>query len=106
MSLLPGKILRLATGNHLTFWCPACDGPHMIAFGDGAGPRWTWNESAEKPTFSPSLLVRRQYGEAMAEQVCHSFVTDGQIQFLSDCTHAKAGMTVPLPEWPKPDWED
>lgn len=32
--------------------------------------------------------------------VCHSFVTDGRIQFLSDCTHSLAGQTVDLPEMP------
>jgi hypothetical protein len=31
--------------------------------------------------------------------VCHSFVTDGRIQFLEDCTHELAGQTVDLPEW-------
>lgn len=30
---------------------------------------------------------------------CHSFVVDGQMQFLGDCTHALAGQTVPIPEW-------
>jgi hypothetical protein len=30
--------------------------------------------------------------------VCHSFVTDGKIQYLSDCTHAMAGQTVDLLE--------
>ncbi|WP_241754456.1 hypothetical protein [Cupriavidus basilensis] len=33
--------------------------------------------------------------------VCHSFVTDGRIQFLGDCTHALAGQTVPLAEFPE-----
>ena len=28
--------------------------------------------------------------------VCHSFVTDGKIQFLGDCTHELAGQTVEL----------
>lgn len=28
--------------------------------------------------------------------VCHSFVFDGEIRFLGDCTHALAGKTVPL----------
>jgi hypothetical protein len=28
--------------------------------------------------------------------VCHSFVREGQIQFLGDCTHAFAGQTVPM----------
>lgn len=31
--------------------------------------------------------------------VCHSFITDGQIQFLNDCTHPLAGQTVPLPNF-------
>ena len=31
---------------------------------------------------------------------CHTFVTDGRIQFLGDCTHALAGQTVDLPDWP------
>ena len=33
--------------------------------------------------------------------VCHSFVTDGRIRFLGDCTHALKGQTVPIPEWPE-----
>lgn len=32
--------------------------------------------------------------------LCHSFVTDGRIQFLTDSTHELAGQTVDLPEWP------
>jgi hypothetical protein len=31
--------------------------------------------------------------------VCHSFVIDGRIQFLSDSTHVLAGQTVDLPKW-------
>jgi len=34
-----------------------------------------------------------------ADVVCHSFVTDGRIQFLGDCTHTLAGQTVDLPDW-------
>jgi len=93
-------VLRQATGNRLHFWCPGCNGAHGIQFGEGPGPRWTWNGSVDKPTFQPSILVRRQFGEAMVEQVCHSFVTDGQIQFLGDCTHPLAEQTIPIPEWP------
>jgi hypothetical protein len=32
-------------------------------------------------------------------KVCHSFVTDGRIQFLGDCTHALANQTFDLPGW-------
>lgn len=114
-------ILRDTEGNGLTFWCPGCDGAHRVQHGDGPGPRWQWNGDAEKPTFTPSILVKHNrmtekgYADYKAwldagcpkdigsfetvPVVCHSFVTDGNIQFLSDCTHQLAGQTVPLPEW-------
>lgn len=84
-----------------------------------------WNGNAEQPTFIPSVLVRSGHyashakpddncwckynaqcvanGEESAPfacSVCHSFVTNGRIQFLNDCTHALAGQTVDLPDWP------
>jgi hypothetical protein len=34
--------------------------------------------------------------------VCHSYVTDGKIRFLDDCTHELAGKTVELED--VPDW--
>ncbi|MCZ4340562.1 hypothetical protein O4H52_03015 [Sphingomonadaceae bacterium G21617-S1] len=39
-------------------------------------------------------------GHRAPPAVCHSFVRNGQIEFLSDCTHALAGQTVPLPPFP------
>lgn len=41
-------------------------------------------------------------GEYVVE-VCHSFVTEGRIQFLGDCTHALANQTVDLPDWTEED---
>ncbi len=55
--------------------------------------RWEFNGDLERPTFSPSLL--RNGG---SRSTCHSFVRDGRIEFLGDCTHALAGKTVDLPE--------
>lgn len=96
-------VLRDADDGGLMFWCPGCDGAHRIKHGAGSGPRWSWNGSAEKPTFSPSVLVRYDGPDAGKDgappAVCHSFVTDGRIQFLGDCTHALAGQTVDLPHW-------
>ncbi|MNJ76318.1 hypothetical protein D3C77_735750 [compost metagenome] len=43
------------------------------------------------------MLVR--WNEWEEAKVCHSFVTDGRSQYLTDCTHALAGQTVDLPEW-------
>jgi hypothetical protein len=80
---------------------------------------WGYNGNSAAPTFTPSVLATKGHymqGHAGPEcwctyeartgrkspftcGVCHSFVTDGQIQFLSDCTHALAGQTVSLPDW-------
>lgn len=88
---------------------------HVVWTGDGPGPRWGWNGNVERPTFTPSVLVtgvKRLTDEQLAawmrgeplpepvQQRCHTFVTDGRIQFLGDCTHALAGQTVDLPDVP------
>lgn len=98
--------LRSAEGGHLLFWCPGCDGAHMIRVKQGEGPGWGYNGDPERPTFTPSVLVTYNGSDAgkgdAPPAVCHSFVTDGRIQFLGDCTHALAGQTVDLPDY---DWE-
>lgn len=82
------------------FWCPGCEQAHAVHVGgDHPGPKWGWNGSLDAPTFTPSILVKRHAGY---ESVCHSFVTNGRIQFLADSTHPLAGQTVDLPE--PPEW--
>lgn len=92
------KILAKSNGN-IFFECPACEIPHGINCGDGHGPVWSWNGDINKPTFSPSVLVDFTYGADKKREVCHSFVVEGTIQFLTDCTHQLAGKTVDIPEW-------
>lgn len=84
------------------FDCPGCGDPHAIPT---VGPRaWGFNGSMAAPTLSPSILVRWRASDpndpaAVAqESVCHSFVRDGRIEFLGDCTHALTGKTVDLPD--------
>lgn len=115
------KKLRRGEGCRLSFYCPGCKSSHTIAVGQGG---WGWNGDADRPTFTPSVLVtgrdfspkgRADYEawyaagcpksdaplafESVATS-CHSFVTDGRIQFFSDCTHGLAGQTVDLPDFP------
>jgi hypothetical protein len=116
-------ILRSVEGGRVSFWCPGCDEPHAIAVHPAPSAVWRYNEDPNKPTFSPSILMRSGHfvpgqegrncwctyeertGNTLPKgvgcSVCHSFVTDGRIQFLGDCTHALAGQTVDIPEWPK-----
>lgn len=83
------------------FWCPGCEEAHCVNVGgEHPGPKWQWNGSLERPTFSPSILV--WHGEQAAPtKRCHSFVREGFIEFLQDCTHDLAGKTVDVPEPPK-----
>jgi hypothetical protein len=77
---------------HVAFHCPGCESAHMIR--DSAGG-WTFNGNFERPTFTPSVLVTGTQPITDAEHAtlmaggsietrplrCHSFVTDGRIQF-------------------------
>lgn len=80
----------------VAFHCPGCEGGHAIPV---TGIRaWKWNGSLEKPTLAPSLLVNVG-GANPTQPICHSFVTDGKIAFLSDCTHKLVGQTTEVPDW-------
>lgn len=78
--------------------CPGCGNPAEKGFDPFAvhtfNSTWTYNGDADKPTISPSLLVTGHDPNYR----CHSFVRDGRIEFLSDCSHSLAGQTVDLPE--------
>ena len=90
---------RVASNAYLLFRCPGCLMPHMIKFGEGPGPTWHWDGNQENPTVTPSLLNRRTVGPQDIETVCHLFITNGKLEFLSDCTHHLKGQTVEIPEW-------
>lgn len=89
-----------------TFFCPGCNTAHTVSTNSGG---WGFNGNVELPTFTPSVLVTwpavpnasDEFKEWRSERRCHSFVTDGMIQFLSDCTHAMTGKTVLLPDFPE-----
>lgn len=104
------------------FHCPGCNEEHVVytqAPHINGGAKWYYNGNHDKPTIQPSLLIRSghyvpehkndscwcTYNEEHKEDpapfscsVCHSFITDGNIQFLNDCTHHLAGQTVELPD--------
>lgn len=96
-----GTKLRVLEGGAYSFWCPGCQRGHMVHVDsvNSVGAKWTFNGNGDAPTFSPSIHLQVEYGDGHRETRCHSFITDGMIQFLGDCTHALAGQTVPLPDW-------
>lgn len=70
----------------------------VIASGCRANsPNWSWNGCIDKPTLRPSILTKTYHGDTIKD-ICHSWITDGQVQFLADSTHSLAGTTAELAE--------
>lgn len=87
-------------------WCPGCKSIHSMPVESFDGREiWGYNDNDDSPTFSPSIKVTQYDWEDMNKinNLCHSFVREGKIQFLSDCTHELKGQTVELPDWPFKD---
>ena len=95
MSIKLHLALEDAVEAQVIFRCPGCKHEHSLRV-KGLGPCWVWNGSMETPTFIPSILVQAFSDKSVR---CHSFVTDGKIQFLADCTHELRGQMVDLPNW-------
>jgi len=118
MKLVPAQIERGPGIFH--YWCPGCNSEHSVftQFKNEKGAKWAWNGDLIRPTFSPSLLHTWTSGDPpitaenfekyksnpwpqnQKKNICHVFIKDGRIQFLSDCTHTFAGKTVDLPDMP------
>lgn len=95
-------VVRSIVGGGQTFFCPGCQHTHSVNTAPN-GPRWTYNGDPVRPTFGPSILVTAHWSASNPtekDDVCHSFVRAGRIEFLGDCTHVLAGQTVDLPPWP------
>lgn len=90
--------LKIFDGGYSLFWCPGCNKSHAVSVNSDRPTRdWKFNNDSENPTLNPSVLFTSKCQGIR----CHSFIKDGMIQFLSDCTHGLANQTVPLPDYPK-----
>lgn len=93
------------------FKCPGCGDTHSLPINphkNASGAGWNFNGDTEKPTLTPSILskcgpitdpeyrVNDKGWDSNGMKICHSFVTEGRIRFLSDCTHDLKDQTVDL----------
>lgn len=90
------------------FHCPGCNFAHGIRTATWPMPenltdkqkewfanKWLWDGNFNSPSVSPSLNVKG----AEDKTVCHSFIENGKIRFLTDSVHSLAGQTVELPDF-------
>lgn len=125
MARLSAK-LRSIEGGRLAYWCQGCNSAHQVSVA-GPGAVWGWNGNVEAPTFTPSVLVTSGHFVSSHKpgdkcwctyaaehpgrpvsfrcQRCHTFIRGGMVEFLGDCSHAYAGKTEPLPDWPYAEGE-
>ena len=104
------KVLKGTHTNGEDYYLIECIG---CGHGHVYDSRWTFNGDLDKPTFSPSYLSKHKHPKGYSnenpapkgwageyvQEVCHSFLTDGKIQYLSDCTHEYVGQTLDLPDF-------
>lgn len=90
----------------LLFYCPGCEEAHQI------NRTWQITGPMSSPTVSPSVLVTKpanpdaieEFKEWRTERRCHSFIRDGQIEYLGDSTHPLANTTLALQPFAR--WRD
>jgi hypothetical protein len=96
MAKIKKLVVRHAYFADFSFHCPGCNCDHDVwtTAVNSSNAIWQFNGDLEKPTITPSIRV--QWGNG---NICHSHITDGKIQFLTDSTHELAGKTVELPDF-------
>jgi hypothetical protein len=87
------------TPSRVSFWCPGCNRSHTLAIAPAPHP-WDFNGNTERPTFTPS--VKETSYHSGSPLICHSWVADGQIEFLEDSSGHTLRGKHPLPHWPNP----
>jgi hypothetical protein len=87
---MSNDIVKCQTTGEIFFFCPGCEIVHKI------NTSWSWNGDKVRPTFNPSVKVSGYNDRKKSEFVCHSFIRDGVIDYLSDSTHRLKGQSVEL----------
>lgn len=111
---MDNKISTVEKGSwfEFIFYCEGCGHSHGFRTATWEQPtglteeqkklfqhKWTFNGNLEKPTIRPSLHIWIEDKNGNKTTTCHSFVTDGKIEYLSDCRHKLAGKTIDMPDF-------
>ena len=76
-------------GEKFQYICPGCGKRHVV------DNRWGFKFDTEgRPTLVGS--VKQTGGHYQHPYICHSFIENGNVRFLNDCTHENKGKTLPM----------
>lgn len=78
--------------------CKPC-GHHNIPKVGKPGANWTFNGDFTNPSFTPSMNETRTLtndDDSKTVYRCHFVLTNGVMNYCSDCTHNLAGQSIPL----------
>jgi hypothetical protein len=92
--------IKKVKNNSFMYFCPGCGNYHTVVIKPNvnqSGASWDWNKSFSQPTFTPSILEKIEFtGGRKTPIICHHFVREGKIEYLTDCTHFKKGQNVEM----------
>lgn len=87
----------------ILFDCQGCKSPHCVNLDERrAGlPVWKFNNDLDNPTIQPSYLsyvpkYDNKGNKIGKDTICHFWLKDGKIEYLTDCKHELAGKTVEM----------
>jgi hypothetical protein len=99
------KLEKIVEGDNVIgymFYCPGCEShhaPYVKPFANDKGASWEFYGSLKAPTFFPSILSKvTATNVSLPVKICHLFVREGKIEYLSDSTHSLAGKIIDMEE--------
>lgn len=89
-------LLRLVRPGCYEHFCPGCGCAHRLEIGARGpdGRKLGFDGDIYTPGFEPEVVVLE------GRRVCRYLLRGGRLFFADDCTHALAGKTVDLPDFP------
>jgi hypothetical protein len=89
-------LLRLIRPGCYEHWCSGCAAPHRLEIGARmpSGQRLGFDGDIYRPSFEPEIVHED------GDRVCRYLLRGGRLHFAADCTHALAGQSVELPDFP------
>lgn len=94
------KVLQWGNKGEYVFRCPGCKSLHVI---NTINPnhnraKWSFSGTLDNPSFTPSINCKYEFPAGAPPKICHFIITNGMIDFKSECSHGLAGHIIAMPD--------